>query len=295
MFFRKIKSKRFLGNNLLIVVVVLFAVAGFIWQKHFLMEVLGHEVENIGIEEIIRRVPSGWGWSFNSGWIKATDTDWGVFVDGNQLKGYGWSHLGWLRFDGARINNSDGTLSGTLYFCSPYNATSSCSGRDEDLRDDLFRGGWDGRVQIVSTTLPYDSSSKQFAFWGWGGLNVGWVFFNFSSSTINIPSPPGLCQISADPSVVRKFGTSTLSWHCENVQDDCTLSSVPNSSLRLPAGRSVLNVSSSSATTTAPLGQTSNFTISCSDLSGSGSVQASTRVIVRTRGGIREELPRFPN
>lgn len=162
-------------------------------------------------------VLTGYAWSSNIGWIKfgdGTGEGGNVILENGSLSGYAWSpHVGWLKFgnigagpdgvSGASFSGSN--LIGWARFCSVF--ASGCSGA---LRDNAYRGNWDGWLKLGGGTFPGGGVSligNQLTGFAWGGENIGWVKFDELYS--NDPNCTGVClgggflaNCSADPAIV---------------------------------------------------------------------------------------------
>ncbi|MCL2761127.1 MAG: OmpA family protein, partial [Desulfuromonadales bacterium] len=77
------------------------------------------------------------------------------------------------------------------------------------------------------------------------------------------PAPPA-CNLSANPAIIEKGGSSTLTWSCQNVTD-CTMQ---------PGNVAV--VTSGSGTATPP--ETTNFTLVCNGQNGAANSSATVQV-----------------
>ncbi len=138
---------------------------------------------------------SGWAWSDTVGWISfnCTDTNscgtssYGVRVDEitGVFSGYAWSdNIGWIRMDPeGSYPSGSGTspngvklvgnrVTGWARACTVF--ASGCSGA---LKDDAYRGGWDGWISMSGTSPDYGVILDGDAFrnFAWGYMIVGWV------------------------------------------------------------------------------------------------------------------------
>ncbi len=153
---------------------------------------------------------SGWPWSDNVGFF-STD---GLHVDASGVfSGYMWNDgIGWVNFapsdgtppsgtKGVRINNT--AVTGWARACSVF--VTGCSGT---MKDDIYRGGWDGWVQM--TSVDYNPTTGKFGGYAWGDLNVGWISFGVSTAIA------GTCEAtnSCDPGVDCQATNSCHSTGC---------------------------------------------------------------------------------
>lgn len=148
----------------------------------------------------------GWAWSNNTGWIKMNNCDTTTNCSGNSfgvsmqqtapgtISGYAWSsNIGWITFNnvgcpplatdcrgGAYTDWGTGKVMGWARACSVY--ASGCSGA---LKDDAFRGGWDGfialnRVQGAGPDwgVKINPTTGDLSGYAWGSDVLGWISFD---------------------------------------------------------------------------------------------------------------------
>ncbi|MFA5291256.1 MAG: hypothetical protein WC385_03035 [Candidatus Paceibacterota bacterium] len=171
----------------------------------------------------------GWAWSSNIGWISVNSNDsdaassqpYSVIKNSDgTLSGYAWSsNIGWVKFDpegpypadpqtGATLG-ADGHVTGWIRACAGAADPESCSGGANALS-----GGWDGWIKMDPKgavdldangdsikDVYFNSTTKKFSGFAWGGLNLGWVKFNAIEPTGGGPScsdpvPPPGCPVT---------------------------------------------------------------------------------------------------
>ncbi len=153
---------------------------------------------------------TGYAWSSNIGWIKfhsdASDpVSFGVQLtpEGN-LIGQAWSsNIGWISFDNLGTG-PDGqghayligtSIKGWARGCSVFEG--GCAGT---LKNDIYRGGWDGWLQMGPQTTTngwpgvYIVDNHQLTGYAWGSEILGWVKFDglFSGTCTGVCVGTGL-------------------------------------------------------------------------------------------------------
>lgn len=163
----------------------------------------------------------GWAWSSNIGWIKFKYTtgepSYGVTLNTNsttnikELNGSAWSSsIGWIKFnpgagpDGypesgnAKNAQFSGTnIVGWARACTAMQ-NSDCGGA---LKNDIYRGGWDGWIKLGGGTMPSGWEGvrlvgNQLTGFAWGHEVLGWVKFH----DLYPPDVTGCTGVCIEPS-----------------------------------------------------------------------------------------------
>lgn len=158
---------------------------------------------------------TGYAWSDMIGWIGLS----GLSIDGSgNVTGYAWSdNIGWIKFGGLsgfptgsgtsaqNVQLTGNNLIGWARACAG-TAPGDCSSMTS--RTD----GWDGWISLSGSGYGPTVSNGLFSGYAWGDTNVGWVDFEYASTTYGTCSLSYSCsgqQIQrTDPScVVSNVGT----------------------------------------------------------------------------------------
>ncbi len=154
---------------------------------------------------------TGYAWSSNIGWIKfhsdgSDPVPFGVQLGSDgKLTGQAWSsNIGWISFDnlGTGPDNQGSaslfgasSIKGWARACSVF--TSGCTGA---LKNDIYRGGWDGWLQMGPQTTTNGwpgvsiENNHQLTGYAWGSEILGWVKFDglFSGTCTGVCIGTGL-------------------------------------------------------------------------------------------------------
>lgn len=225
---------------------------------------------------------SGWAWSDNIGWISLNcintngcgASDYGVSIDpvtGN-MAGYAWSdNIGWISFNAAETS---GCPTGSCQANININ-TGISSGWAKALAGNSS-SGWDGWISLKGSNygINLNTGTGVLSGYAWGSSVVGWVQFN---GIVAIGNP--VLTLTANPATLSAPGSTTLAWTSSNVQSSsCVASANPSN-----AGWSGPQPASGSVSV--PVNQTTTFTISCVDSSGSP-ISASATVTVNVNASL---------
>jgi len=258
----------------------------------------------IGIGSVLF-VKAGTGYNV-SGWLWGGTTEDGS-NNPERSTGVGWistHNLGEGDLYGLYIPSSDGSVSGYAWSenigwidfqpSGPYPTNPSYSAKREgntltgwarilsikDAADNNNSGGWQGWIKLSGTAqdgssygVKIDPATRKLSGYAWSD-ELGWISFDRASTT---STPPSLtCTFSANPTLIRPYGKSTLSWNCEGA-DSCTID------------QGIGSVNNISGSKEVKPKTTTTYTLSCSNNKGeNGSWQA--KVIVSSN--IREIPPR---
>lgn len=152
------------------------------------------------------------------GWIGfGPQNNFRVNVDSNGLlNGHAWigdntaaGSIGWVKFGGlsgfpngggteavnATLDWESGKMSGWARACSVFQ--NGCSGT---LKNDAYRGGWDGWISLSGTTadgdsydVSWNSGTQQFEGYAWGSKEVaGWI--SFAGSNYGVTFTTNTCK-----------------------------------------------------------------------------------------------------
>lgn len=141
--------------------------------------------------------------------------NWGLSVDssGNVI-GYAWSeNIGWIKFGGlsnfpsgagtvsqnAQIDGN-GNLIGWARACSGTAAHGDCS----TMSDNSNAGSWDGWIALSGSGYgPAQQSTGYFTGYTWGGsVNVGWIDWQYASTSYNLCASTAGYSCSADNTII---------------------------------------------------------------------------------------------
>jgi hypothetical protein len=230
---------------------------------------------------------SGDAWSDNIGWIDFQCPNVVVQNDGT-ITGAAWANpsddvagtqnIGWISFnaaDTASCGTGGAKITGT-----------ALSGWAKAISAD--NNGWDGCIRLSGTagdgssygiTLPGGTSaSGDLAGNAWGSDVVGWISFNGTATngsaykvtfTATYIPPPTMTVGSfyANPTRVRKGGTSTLYYTVTNPPASCTITGSNGFSAAVSPVDGVQGSVATNAITAA-----TQFTITCGSISSSANV-----------------------
>ncbi|MFA5355237.1 MAG: hypothetical protein WC302_00665, partial [Candidatus Paceibacterota bacterium] len=151
---------------------------------------------------------SGYAWSETIGWVSLSCTnESGVGAGSNYgvdiatstgvFSGHAWSeNIGWIDFGvegeiypgtpeySVQAATDTGEVTGWATTCSVYE--SGCSGDMKPLEE---RGGWSGWILMDgdgSTGVNIDYSDGSFSGYAWSDMIIGWMDFQYASTTFNL-------------------------------------------------------------------------------------------------------------
>lgn len=184
---------------------------------------------------------TGYAWSDTIGWIElnCTDTDacgespFGFSVDADgTVTGYAWSDsIGWVSANPSDLAGcpsapctatigSNGTLSGWLRALS--------GGTDQS-------GGWDGFISLGGPNYGVSVSGGTFSGYAWGDMNLGWLDFEYATTTRGTCTPAYSCsgntiQYTASSCVVTDVAACNAPEFCSPGNAQCLYPSMSYSS-----------------------------------------------------------------
>jgi len=232
---------------------------------------------------------SGWLWggttedgsnnpnkSTGLGWISTQGNLYGLSIPSNDgpVNGYAWSeNIGWIDFQPPGPYPTNPSYSAKREGNKLTGWARILSIKEAAKNDNS--GGWQGWIKLSGTaqnSSPYgvdvDPATGKLSGYAWSD-ELGWIRFD------NTSTPSLTCTFSANPSLIRPYGKSTLSWNCEGA-DRCTID------------QGIGSVNNISGSKEVKPHLTTIYTLSCSNNKGAnGSWQA--KVIVSS--GLREVIP----
>ena len=180
---------------------------------------------------------TGYLWSDTIGWIsmQGTSPAYGITVasDGS-LSGYAWSdNVGWISANAADLSGCPTAP------CTAQISGTSLTGWLKVLAGGA--GGWDGWISLSGTSPAYgvseNTSTGAFSGYAWGDVNLGWIDWQYASTTFNTVPP---CQSTQGNYCADSSGTPNATgpqiW---NRNPDCTTAYVSTCSYQCSSGACV--------------------------------------------------------
>ncbi len=215
---------------------------------------------------------NGYAWSENIGWIKFSGPSYHVSIDDQTggFSGYAWSdRVGWIKFLGDRARVCSATAGG------------DCS---NEISENV--SGWDGLIKLTGAqygvrTVGTPDTGCSLSGYGWGSDVVGWVHFNGSGYGVALDRcivpvlPPRTydlsCSFSASPRLlIAPQRTARLVWQCQDA-DVCRIAPTVGVVSAISGGKTV-----------AP-GQTTTYTLACTNEAGQSASIAKTITVIRSQ------------
>jgi hypothetical protein len=239
---------------------------------------------------------SGDAWSDNIGWIDFQCPNVTVQNDGT-ITGAAWANpsddvagtnnIGWISFnsaDTASCGTGGAKITGT-----------ALSGWAKAIAAD--NNGWDGCISLSGSSPAYGvtlpggtGASGDLAGNAWGSDVVGWISFNCNAggatqnnicatsnykvtftTTAQPPPPQAITNFFANPTRVRRGGTSTLYYTVATPPASCTITGNTSTTTVFSANVSPIDGVRGTVATNA-ISANTNFTITCGGVSASVNV-----------------------